>query len=1035
MKTTLILLLISTQAFANFARLSSSGFSLPADDLIYQGERISPEKARKLKRQGFDISTLDPAVEKRGLWVNKLGESLNSDLDQMNINEGDSVSFQGTLRSAPGEFRFSVTTSDRDIITLYADKKLHTTLLRKNFLRKLGYIVPSIKYLKSVSVTFKSEAEKENFITKFRRGAEGTTKRWIETDLGLTLVLRDIAAVQVSDTDLYNPAFGVPGGALNSRKLRALVVPYALLDLKESVNKFSWSVGRKENSDRIILPHFFSNNNFMTTTIEDATWISRRLETLSREDFEEAVKLSYFPSPVASLVVEKLLSRRNALLKLFKVNHEKIKVDNKVSEMPHLLNGKILKQQWRDYGYAAEFAAGDASSPFKDFHYYIYSMLQSIGIDSIISRANDELALFDPLKARMALAEEEFIQGLNHFVETGEFLQFPVSTWTSPIVNGNLILSRDVVVGNYLGTENLVQLADTFGYAMSLGAIMGIENVDVLDAVTMSASATYLKTFTHLKPLSSLKDVFKQSYKNLAVILLKKDLRKYLKQAIDQSPDGENVDVQTEYFSSVVENISKALGVGESLIVSEKIMPKFSASAKIPITQTGFVVGVGAGAEYIGVKRLQILRRDANTIQIYDDVGSAKGADFSLSLENRIPIIRFEYKVLKGKYKVKAFRVNLNADAEDNPSFMRGIEAFHSLLTTNSSELLEEMAEDKVGPASSELEANFKDKYSKFAFLFWRKQRNRGFTDYKVSTSAGLSGEYITHYDFNRKGLNWESFTKDVIQYGLSKWTRGQDIVWRNNIWQIPSDTFGGRANVTESNYEGQLRNDKIGKEYMSFGRRYEGWSKKQRKLKKIVTKLNDRFQLPLFTPAQIDDIKKLYMYDILVQMNIYDRGVKAIKNLTRNELIYYASYFDKQREFQCREEFQQVYDFATTDGEVVQVATCGRISTAIRLVEVCPTIEELKKQTQCWLNVAKDLFKGLPFIHFAHHIVGRNNFYVEGTVNGFRRNDEILNDPIRSNGFGRRHPVYPFGLIRKAQQRVGIQNGEFTGQWLREQP
>ena len=82
-------------------------------------------------------------------------------------------------------------------------------------------------------------------------------------------------------------------------------------------------------------------------------------------------------------------------------------------------NDKILKQKWRDYGYASEFAAGDATSPFKDFNYYIYALLQSIGIDSIISRANEELSVFDPLKARMALAEEEFTTKLKHVEEVG----------------------------------------------------------------------------------------------------------------------------------------------------------------------------------------------------------------------------------------------------------------------------------------------------------------------------------------------------------------------------------------------------------------------------------------------------------------------------------------------------------------------------------------------------------------------------------------------------------------------------------------
>ena len=79
-------------------------------------------------------------------------------------------------------------------------------------------------------------------------------------------------------------------------------------------------------------------------------------------------------------------------------------------------------------------------------------------------------------------------------------------------------------------------------------------------------------------------------------------------------------------------------------------------------------------------------------------------------------------------------------------------------------------------------------------------------------------------------------------------------------------------------------------------------------------------------------------------------------------------------------------------------------------------------------------MFEDMDFNYFAE-LIGENNFYLEGAANGFREDSEILNDPLISNGFGRRHPNYPFGMISRVQQRVGIQNGEFTGQWLRERP
>ena len=105
------LLLVSIQqASANFARISRAGFALPADDLVYQNQVLSPEEARRLSLQGLDLSELNPTVLERGIWENTLGNRLNEDLDEMPIESGEIVRFQGAIRSNPGEFRFNFLT-------------------------------------------------------------------------------------------------------------------------------------------------------------------------------------------------------------------------------------------------------------------------------------------------------------------------------------------------------------------------------------------------------------------------------------------------------------------------------------------------------------------------------------------------------------------------------------------------------------------------------------------------------------------------------------------------------------------------------------------------------------------------------------------------------------------------------------------------------------------------------------------------------------------------------------------------------------
>jgi hypothetical protein len=1036
----------SGSTIAQTARVSlDNNVGIPADDLLYNGTVLRPEEARRLEiKKGKNyLSKLDPVVRRSGVWDNINIEALDSSLDNMPITDGETVQFKSAIKSNSGFFKFNVLTDSNKFITLYLDKKLHSTLLRKNILRKLGYKVPSIKHIPTLKVTFPNISSKTKFLSKMLRGAEGRTSRWIDESKSteLTLFFRDIAAEDLGDEKLYNFAMGLPGGDLNSRAVRSLIVPYAISNVKESVNKLSWTVGRFGEGNKIELPHFVEHKNFQTTTFNDILWVANKLAKFTRDDYEEVVQKAYFPKAAEKLIVEKLISRSKHLFDLLNITYDKemYSFDSKVSEAPYLLDGKINKIDWTDHGYASEFAAGDSVSPFKDFRFYIYSILQSIGIDSVIARANDELKAFNPNDARMDLARKEFDDGLNHFVKTGEFMDFPVSAWTAPIANGTLIMSRNIVVGNYLGTEARVQFADTFGYAVSLGGMMGLENIDFADQVLLTASARYVKTYTHLKPLKSLKDVFKEEYKNLIVPLLKRNLSKSLRRAKRNQNTSEDViteEAEQTYYSNVVKDISKILGIGESLIITEKIVPKFGGRAKVPLMSSGATVGLGATYEHINVKRLQILRKDAKTIQIFDDKGYGNGIDYTISLEYLIPIIRFEHKPFKGAYNVKSYSVNLDIDPKNNPNFMDGIAGLNSIITSGSNEILNSLVEDNKNVVSSEIKAKFSDKYNKFSFLFWRRQSNNGYTHMDVSASTGLEGEYVSYHNTERSGLNWESFTKDIIQYGLSKLSNGSDLKWANDIWGNPANSIKGNASTIESHYEAQIKNKKIKEEYMSMGVRYEGWSEGKFDLIKLMNKLNKKFTVKLFTSEQVEKISTLYMYDIHATVNLYKNGVRALKKIARKDLIMHANHYDSiesHRGRGCKEEKIKSYR-VVEDGVSKKIETCGTMRKAIYNINKCATYESRKEETNCWLKVGTDIFKSTPFSYFSS-LIGENNYYLEGEVNGFRANSEILNRPITSNGYGRKHPKYPYGIINRVQQRIGVQSGEFSGEWLRERP
>lgn len=994
---------------------------LPASDLIYQKRMISPEEALGLE---LDLSTLEP--KPNDVWdPNKLDNKKT-----ISINDEDTVFYQKDIKTSnlSTEFIVKVLTSDNTIETLLFDKKLHSTFLRHHLLKKLGYQLPEMKYLKKITIAFKNLEIKEEFLKKMLRGVLGKPEHWIvkNENESLEITFHDVAAISINEEQLYDLAGGVPVSApydnLNSRVVRAVVLPYSLVDLKESVNKFTWNLGQIDQK-RLIIPHFFAAHDFSPTTINDVRWIARKIAKLNKEDFKDIVSASHFPDEVSAIVLEKILSRRNSILELLDIPFKEIPFNSKLTILPNLKKGKITKIDWHDRGYASKFAAGDATSPFKDFHYYLFSILQSVAIDNFISKINDQLEVFDPSQARIKLAKKEFNEGLEHFVRTGQFLQFPVSAWTSPILNGSLIASRDVVIGNYLGTQNLVQLADTFGYGINTGLVTGLENLDKFDQTLLSGTVSYVKSFTHLKPLLNVKDAFKEDYRNIIVPLLKRNLRKYLDKKINNRPDMDTSE-EDQFLSDIMKEISKVLGVGESLLITERLSPSIGGRTQIPLANTGFSFDLAFTAKQVGIKRMQILRKDASTIQIFDDLGNATGNSFSVDLNYKIPVIRYNRETLKGKYSIKSFTLNIEADKKKNRAIYQNLEDLNTVLTTGSTQTLEATQQPAL------VDSKFNDIYNRFSLLFWKHRRIKGYTRYNVSALGKLNGDFVSYRDFYNRGNNWESFTKDVVQYFLSK--ASGDIEWANGIWRNPGETLGGNSQTDEVHYEARVKKDgHVDLEFMRLGFQFQGWAKNVEKLKKIAFGINEQFEQKLFTERQFIDIKKLSLYEITAFVNIYQNGINRLKTIT-NDAIIKRAYFNEKAGLFPYNHYKTTYR-KLKNGKIIP--TKGHLAQALNLNTRCHRLERkeksLKKKTKCWLDFANSLFKSLRFNDFLTFI-GSPNVFVFGEINGFRKDSEILRDPILSNTFGQKDPNYPNGPIEVIQRKLNIAQGEFEAYWLR---
>ena len=1031
-----VLILHATAAFAQqFATVPLSNTRMPSDDLLHEGNILNAIEAQQLARSGVDLSTLNPAES--AVWSPAPVANLNDSLDALPIDQRDVVEFGGPLLSAQGLFRFNARIG-ATVGIVHLDKTLHTMLLRKNLLRRMGYKIPAIKWLPRLSVRFANQEELHAFLdTQVPRGTLGASSRWVEGLTGnplrpadanaLTLVLRDVAVTVPSADDHYNLSQGVPPQVLTERTLRALIIPYALLDLGESVNKMDWVVGRVTNNE-IALPHFTRGN--FAATMDDARWALNILRRLSVEDFRQIVAKAHFPTEVANLLVEKLASRRNSLMRVFQLQIPELAFNTRISAGQDLRNGKLERQDWP--GYASRFAHGDPESPFKDFHWYALAKLQALAIDNIISRANQELSLFNPNQVRGDFYERQFRRGLDHFVQTGEFLEFPVGTWYSPTANVNLTLSRDVVVGNYLGTDNLVQLADTIGYSASVGGHMGIENVPDIQTLAVRASMSIARNWTHLKPLRNLRNVFREPYKNVVVPLLRMQLGRNLDALHDlgASTNGTtdwNLEQDNSRLSQLITHINANLGVGESIIFTERLQPTIGASLDTAMLGTPVRFRLNASADILEIRRIQIYRKDAKTIQVYDDKGHGRSLNIDVTVERFIPIIRVGFRRQTGDYSVKLHEVNLDPSVEDNPRLFDNAHALSQFIQEGSSELLTANNRPHV------VNAEFADRSFKFAFLFWRHKKLRSNTYFDINSRDGFAGRFVTFNDERQSGLNWEAFTKDIINYGLSRIS--SDVEWAPPTFQNPAETIGGmgRTNAVrfESHVNGQGHFDE---RFMRLTDRWEGWSASVPRVKQHMRETNAKFGMTVFDEGTLNNAERLKLFDVSVNMNLYEAGLQRLATISEDTLIRYENRREvalRYHEIGCPGGSSQR---RLTNGQ--RFPSCGTLSGLISQNRSCQnkirSNESQDDVSKCLMKLFRGLYDDLEYSEITA-LLGRENIFVHGTVNGFRDGDEVLNDPIQANTDGRIGSQFWNGPFERVIRLLGIQNGEINGQWFRE--
>lgn len=1026
----------------------------PASDLSYGGRILSPDQALSLKQSGTDLSLLnpDPTQDQWNGQVNTLDSALDEALP---IQAGDTVSFQGVIGSQAGWFRFNVQNGSvkgtPPTLTLMVAETLHTYLLRRELLRRLGYKIEAMKYLPTVQIRFPDLATRDFILTSdmpWINETQASPTRWCHVSQSvldemkeelpkgsvppcvadpsitnsdpLTVTFQDVIATNATP-EIQNFALSAPSakpvnGVIppeSARIARSLAISYGLANVTESINQTDWSVGSVQNGDfNFTVP----DQDTFACTKDDALWIARRIQAFTREDFTQMVSAAAFPAPVAMVVVEKLIARRNSILKDLGMQYTAIAYNTEVSDPPSVVSGKVVQEVWP--GYASQFAHDDVPSPVQDIGYYLVSQVESNVLNNFIAYANSQIP-------QISISDDYYKHALSNYMSTGvpQTLQF--KPWFAPTLNGGITLSRSIVLGDYLGTKNLVQLADTFGFNLNAGILVGFDGVPTPLNLQGAIQGSISLSVTHLKPLTSLKEAVTEPIHTAFVPWLFLKSSKAVKaMAANKNSTLTVAQVQAALKADMAQ-LTKNLGVGESLILTESLSGSESITASAQMPGTALVPGVSltAGPNQLVLRRINILRATNSTVEVFADKGELAGLSLSFSLTAdspvNFPLLTVNASAVAGKGTSDVYSINLDTDTQANPGLYASAAALGTVLRTGSTETLAALQKPL------DISIDFRDLSSSFSFLFFSQRYLDSNGDYHITLPSGQSSEFLSLSEGSQSGLNFQSFGQNVGTYIIQKLTGNTNYTINTQVAQNPGQTYHGSSRTRQATFQARL-NPGIVQPSVQIQYRWEGWSMNEAKAEKLVSTLNQQYGYTVFNTPILQASNKIDLYDMTVSINMYEAAIDHLFATSDTDLQTFVYQYNTA--LLCNSPYR--------NGPPAQYRNaCAAISDFVDEFNAYKKgFTDPKKQAAAVLKIFSKLEQFSNFNDITQLIGGTANFYMTGQITGFREGMETQSVPIQANTFGT-PPTdnNPTGILNYLENKLGMNDGEFDMEWLRQ--
>jgi hypothetical protein len=905
--------LIPDVALADSKVLTTSAIELknnesPASDLLLKGQPLDADHAADLRRQGQDLSRLNPVAN--DVWSNaKLSAVEHEAGFYPSEKKPPLIEFKSIIPLNPeGWFRTQVQGVGEDgkvrLFRMMLSLNTHQALMRAALLRKLGYPIQSPRWFPQVQVKFASADERKKIVSEIAiQAGLVDSKRWVlsENESEQTVLLQD---VMLEPAAINVPTSFYMGNLLAThikgrRTMRALLVPFTLLDVPESVNMYAWEAAQLIN-ESLIFTHKYADA-FQETTLDDVLWVIERLASLTRDDWREIVNAGRYPQDIEAVIYEKTLARRNNLIAYAKIQSrlrpDLVKFEyNKNITIGSVQNGKVTQERYE--GYALRFTHGDPESPLRtdDIVRFLKIEAKSSSIRQLTAMVNQKLEMFPMDKLLQERSENLRRQFFDHFQSnpTKPFAQ-PVSTWGGLIGGVSVNASRSIVTGSYFGDQSSdfkVSLVDQVSAGARVGYFLGVDGFPKVFP-GLGANLSVIRSYVHVRPIPSMEAAEKKSWSDLFVPNFLKNLGSILSPSLS-----EKVESRQKEMSDNITKFLDELKEGESFTITDTLAIGENASLTIPITTLlgldpvsyASTIVLGASSNQVVLRRTTF-NRENGFIKIYLQNIQSQMAGVSLDVNLWMNIMRLSFEKKWGQARTRAF--HLDEKPKEEKQVSNTVLAIRGILASNNSEILEANFHPYV------LNHRTQSDISQGKFLFWRWTNIEEWHRVKVRPPTDPDRDFdpkkfertlFSHRILQRSGKNYYSFLADVLD-GLVQNSK----FWRPGLLaggggSNPKDSFFGSSRWTVTTTEAEVTKDREGNPVTTVENFWAGWDLSKQELFRTIDEIDQRVQglglgLPLVNRDMFHDMRKLQLYEVRTTLIVYEKGMETLRQrlLVRN--------------------------------------------------------------------------------------------------------------------------------------------------------